>query len=227
MKTFSVAASLLCFSAGCGGCGDDKDGITPDVSDSFPDAAPDAFERCSAPATFSTVTGIALTYTADRDNVTAGSQEVWKAIGDIDDRPKRDWLWIELFEGIAPNYTTLDFPQTPFTITIAGNERDYLKCSTCISITTNVDVATAMPNDIDYLDDYQASAGTVTITALTPTTITGTLDNIVLRHVDNTQAGSVDNASGCTSTLPSLAFTATVNQAFQRGGDAGAKRPLR
>lgn len=223
MKTPRLAAALLlCFFAGCGGCGDDKNGNVDGAVDTMTDA-----KACTAPASFSTATNIALTYTADRDAVTAGNQEVWKAIGDMDAQPKRDWLWIELFEGAAPEYTTLDFPPTPFTINLTGGETDYLKCSTCISITTNVDVATAMPNDIDYVDDYQASAGMVTITALTPTQITGTLTNITFRHVDNLAAGSVPNPSGCTSTLASLAFTASVNTAFSPRVHPSAKRPVR
>lgn len=223
MKTLSLAL-FLCFFAGCSGCGDDKNGGNVDASIDV--ALADA-SACTAPASFSAVTNIALTYTADRDAVTAGNQEVWKAIGDMDAEAKRDWLWIELFEGVAPEYTTLDFPATPFTIQLSGDETNYLKCSTCISITTNVDVATAMPNDIDYVDDYQASAGTVTITALTPTTITGTLNNIMFRHVDNTNAGSVPNASGCTSTLASLPFTATVSSTFAPRVHPSEKRPIR
>jgi hypothetical protein len=225
MKIPSLAAAslVLCFTAGCSGCGDDKNG---NVDASTDVDAVDA-SACTAPSSFTTVTNIALTYTADRDTVTAGNQEVWKAIGDMDAAAKRDWLWIELFEGAAPEYTTLDFPATPFTIQISNDETNYLKCSTCISITTNVDVATAMPNDIDYVDDYQASAGTVTISTLTATQITGTLNSITLRHVDNTTAGSVPNASGCTSTLASLAFTANVTTAFNPRVHPGQKRPLR
>jgi hypothetical protein len=224
MKILRLAAStLLCFFAACSGCGDDKNG---NVDASIDVATLDA-SACTAPSSFTTVTNIALTYTADRDAVTAGNQEVWKAIGDMDATAKRDWLWIELFEGAAPEYTTLDFPGTPFTVNLLGGETDYLKCSTCISITTNVDVATAMPNAIEYDDDYQASAGTVTISTLTPTQITGTLNNITLRHVDNTATGSVPNASGCTSTLASLAFTANVTTAFNPRVHPGEKRPLR
>jgi len=226
MKTPWLAVPAL-FLAACGGCGDDNKGM---VDAAKPDTAQ---STCTAPASFTTATNIALTYVVDRDTVTAGNQESWKAIGDMDAEPKRDWLWIELFEGVPPEYTTLDFPATPFTIQLTGAETDYLKCSTCISITTNVDVATAMPNDIDYVDDYQASAGSVTITALTATTITGTLTNLTFRHVDNLATGSVPNASGCTTTLASLPFTATVTSALLAEGDTryvgkpGAKRPLR
>ena len=224
MKSLCLAAAPALFLAACGGCGDDKNGMV-DASVDTP-----TVPTCTAPASFSTVTNLALTYTADRDAITTGNQESWKTIGDMDAEAKRDWLWIELFEGVPPEYTTLDFPATPFTIQLTGPETDYLKCSTCISLTTNVDVATAMPNDIDYADDYQASAGSVTITTLTATQVTGTLDAITLRHVDNLTTGSVPNASGCTTTLASLAFTATVTSAVNGRpelGKPGAKRPLR
>ena len=69
---------------------------------------------------------------------------------------------------------------------------------------------------------------------LSPTMITGTLTNINFAHVDISMTGTVPNASGCTSTLASLPFTAMVTPMAngKLGARVGlppltAKRPLR
>ena len=207
--------------AGCSGCGDDNKGK--------PDAAEVDASTCTVPSSFSTVTMQRLFYKADRDTAEVGNQEEWKTLGQLDATPKRDLLWIELFEGPAPDYTTADFPATPFTITLTGAETDYVKCSTCISITSDADAATLGPTKVNYVDDYMATSGTVTITTLTPTSIEGTLNNIVFTHSNITAAGTTPNASGCTSTLASLSFSGAVTAnatgiAIELGS---GKRPLR
>jgi hypothetical protein len=219
MKLLPLIATLLVFAVGCDGCGDSKGSV---------DAS-----SCTVPASFTAVTDLRLFYKVDRDTVTAGNQEEWKAIGQMDLEPTRDLLWIELFEGPAPDYTTADFPPTPFTIELTGPELDYVKCSTCISLTSNADVATLGPGKINYVDDYMATAGSVTITTLTATNIVGTLSNIKFAHVNNAASGTTLNASGCTSMLSSLSFTATTTAAMANdnvwsgGAPSSGKRPLR
>jgi hypothetical protein len=72
------------------------------------------------------------------------------------------------------------------------------------------------PDDSTYVDDYMAGAGSMNITALSSTQITGTLTNVTFVHVDwDFDAGTqADNASGCRSTAASIPFTATMAQAF-------------
>lgn len=213
----SLIASLLVVAA----CGDGNKG-PPDAAPR-PDAPPDA-AACTAPSSFTAVSNLALSYKQDRDDITAGDQEEWKAIGEIDAAALRDLLWIELFEGPSPQYTTLDFPATPFTIQLTGAELDYLTCSTCITITTDVDVSMLDPGSVDYVDAYMARSGSVTITTLTSTEISGTLADIELAHVDISNTGTAVNPSGCTTTLASLAFTATVQPTA--AGRAGFRIPV-
>ncbi|MBA3501378.1 MAG: hypothetical protein M4D80_27385 [Myxococcota bacterium] len=221
-----LVASLLALTAACGGGG----------KKSPPDAPPpppvDGPPPCSAPASFTTAMELELFYNPDSQNMVTGNQELWRTIGTLDTTMTQDWLWIELFEGPAPDYTTENFPAAPFTINLAGNELDYIKCSTCVTLTTDVNVANTA--ELEYLDDYMATAGSVMITTLTPTMIAGTLTNINFAHVDISMAGTVPNASGCSSTLASLPFTAMVTPMAngKMGAKVGlpsltAKRPLR
>jgi hypothetical protein len=79
-----------------------------------------------------------------------------------------------------------------------------------------------------------ATAGSVEITMLSPTMIAGTLTNINFAHVDISMAGTIPNASGCTTTLATMPFTAMVTP--MANGKLGTKvglpaltgrRPLR
>jgi len=243
MKTSYLVASLA-FAAACSD-GGGKKMITPPVD---APVSVDAAPLCTAPAMLTTATDLGLSYTADRDMMTAGNQEKWTVIGDLNADTAPDWLWIELFEGPPPDFTTLNFPATPFTVQLTGAETDYLKCSTCISLTTDVDLAQLQAGMLVYADDFMATAGSVTITSLTPTIvntpptpdtpamITGTLDNLSFAHVDISEAGTIPNVSGCTSTLASLPFTAMVMPAMAANGQTGyrfaigknlGKRPIR
>lgn len=228
MKTSSCLLASLVLAAACGGGGGKKN---PPVVDSAPmiDAPP----PCSAPASFTAALELELFYNADSQNMVTGNQELWRTIGTLETgATTQDWLWIELFEGPAPDYTTENYPATPFTINLAGNELDYLKCSTCVTLTTDVNTANA--EELEYLHDYMATAGSVEITTLTPTMIAGTLTGINFAHVDISMTGTAPNASGCTSTLATLPFTAMVTP--MASGKLGAKvglpsltgrRPLR
>ena len=222
-----LLASLFLVAAACGGGGKKKVPIV--------DAAVtvDGPPPCSVPASFTAAAELELFYNPDSQMMVTGNQELWRTIGTLDAAmPTQDWLWIEMFEGPAPDYTTENYPATPFTISLAGAELDYLKCSTCVTLTT--DVNTTNTAELEYLDDYMATAGSVEITMLTPTMIAGTLTNINFAHVDISMAGTVPNASGCTTTLATLPFTAMVTP--MANGQLGAKvglpaltgrRPLR
>lgn len=239
MKTSSYLLAALVLATACSDGG--KKMIKPPVD------APiivDGPPPCSAPMSFTAASDLALFYNPDSQTMVTGNQEVFRTIGDINADPSPDWLWIELFEGPAPDYTTENFPATPFTINLTGNELDYLKCSTCITLTTDVNLANM--NELEYLDDYMASSGSVTITTLTPPDMTttpptpgmiaGTLTDINFVDVDISMAGTVPTSSGCTSTLSTLSFSA-MTMASAVNGSVGArvslgkgsfgKRPLR
>jgi hypothetical protein len=224
MKALSIVAPFLLVTA-CSDGGGKKPMIIPDAPNQQIDAPQQA--ACSAASTFTMATNFSFDYTADRDTMTTGNQEVWTAIGDLNADTLVDWLWIELYEGAPPNFTTLDFPAPPFTIQLAGNELDYNLCSMCITLTTDVDLDMSMQqNSLVYADDYMAVSGAVKITALTSTTITGELQNVKMNHVDITMDGTMSNASGCKTDGPAtLPFTAQM-MAFENGhAKYGVKLP--
>lgn len=170
----------------------------------------DAAPQCALPPSFTMATDFGGGYQDDRSATVTGNQEYWVVNGDLDAEVIRDAIAIELYEGPAPNFTVENFPATPFTMQLTGNELNYFTCSMCISLFGNIDTEAA---EFTYLDDYMATAGSVTITTLTPTMIAGTIDNATFAQVDfdfdnNTQTVS-DPA--CATTGPaSIPFTATL-----------------
>jgi hypothetical protein len=90
--------------------------ITPPDAPVIVDGPP----PCSAPASFTSVMNLELFYNPDSQNMVTGNQEVWRTIGTMDVELTQDWLWIELFEGPPPDYTTENFPAAPFTIDLTG-----------------------------------------------------------------------------------------------------------
>jgi hypothetical protein len=200
-----VAVSAL---AACGGGGKSNDMVTViDAPMQQVDAPAQA--ACTAPASFSAASNFLVQYNADTQMMADGNQEAWQTIGRLDMDALTDLLWIELYEGPAPDYTMADFPATPFTIQLTGNELSYATCSTCVTLTTDTDLANSQQSLV-YADDYMATAGSVTITTLTNTMIAGTLDNVSFQHVDFSMTGQTPNASGCTTTAASIPFTAMV-----------------
>jgi hypothetical protein len=188
---------------------------------------------CTAEAAFTMATNFSFDYLADREDGqngspnTAGNQEVWSSIGDLNADPKVDWLWIEMFEGSPPTYSTLDFPATPYTVQLQGPEIDYNTCSMCITLTTDVDLdMSQQQGSLVWADDYMAVSGAVKITAATATTLTGELQNVKMAHVDISDTGTVANASGCKADGPAtLPFTAQM-MAFENGkAKYGVKLP--
>lgn len=227
MKTPSFVAPFFLLAA-CGG-GGSKPKVIVDAPTQQIDAPTQP--ACSAEATLTTAMNFSYDYTDDRspdagpdgipgnaDDGTPGQQEYWASIGDLNADPLVDWLWIELYEGPPPNFTIANFPATPFTIQLVGGELDYTLCSMCITLTTDVDLDMSMQQQsLVYKDDYMAVAGSVEITELTATKITGTLQNVIFNHVDISMDGTVPNPSGCKSDGPaSLPFTA-MPMAFENG----------
>jgi hypothetical protein len=222
----------------CSDGGGKKPTIIPDAPMQMIDA-PTA--SCTAPTTLgNTFTNPTFAYAQDTspdagedeipgnaDDGTPGNQEAWRSIGELDADAKKDLLWIEFFEGPAPLYTTADFPAAPFTVALTAGEADYFKCSACLSLTTDYEEmdtdGDGQPDDSTYVDDYMAGAGSLQVTALSATEITGTLTNVTFIHVDMDfdQGVQTDNASGCRSTAASIPFTATM-AAFDNGKRAYA-----
>ena len=205
MKTSSMLFASLAVVAACGGGKKDPPINLIDAPMNTIDAAP----PCTGPAAFAAPTAyLDNTYGADTDPDTTGSQEGWRVIAPINADALPDLIWIELYEGPPPAYTTANFPATPFTIQLTGAELNYFTCSTCISLTTDQDDA-----NMAYADHFMATGGSVTITTLSPTMITGTVDNLTFKQVDfdfDTDM-QTDAPTACTVTQSgSIPFTTPV-----------------
>ena len=207
MKTSSLfVASFALITAACGGGKKDPPVMVIDAPKQV-----DAGVTCTGPSAFTAPTNyLAKAYSPDTQDMVTGSQEGWRVIAPVNGDALPDLVWIELFEGPPPGYTTANFPATPFTIQLTGAETNYFTCSACISLTTDQDDA-----NMAYADDYMATGGSITITTLSSTMIAGTLDNVQFKQVDfdfdmDTQ---VDAEGGCTAAQTgSLAFTTPVMQ---------------
>lgn len=211
MKSVAFLSLSIAALVGCGGDDPKKPIVTVDAPGSnnpTPDAPPTA--TCTAPASLGTIQQTAAGYGADTQTMVEGNQEGWQVVGALEATQTSDLVWIELFEGPPPNYTTANYPATPFTVQLTGGELDYGTCSTCITLTTDADLMTLGTEMFMYADDYMATGGSVTITTLTATEVTGTLNNVNFAHVDFGDAGQTPNASGCTTTVANLPFTATI-----------------
>src|SRR5690349_13264338 len=124
MKALPILAPFFLVTA-CSDGGGKKPTIIPDAPMQMIDAPMQA--ACTAPATLGTTSANpTFAYAADTQDGTNGSpntpgnQEAWRSISELDADAKKDLLWIELFEGPAPGYTTADFPAAPFTIALTG-----------------------------------------------------------------------------------------------------------
>lgn len=207
-----LSIPLLASVAACGGGGDKKPLV--DAPPQQIDAPPAV--TCTAPAAAAEITNPFLAYNADASMETTGNQEAYRFIGDLNADPRPDWIWIELYEGPAPDFTYANFPATPFTVQIAGGELAYATCSVCVSLTTDVNLANE--DELEYVDDYFATGGSVTFTTLTATNIAGTMSNVTFDHVDFSMDGQAPNASGCKSTLASATFEGMVMPQARKGG---------
>lgn len=211
-------ASLALVAAACGGGKDDPPVKLIDAPQQQIDAPA---VQCTAPASTATLLNPFLSHNPDRDDETVEAERTWRYIGDLNEDALPDWFWLELYEGPPPGFTTPKFPATtPFTVQLAGGELSYGTCSTCVSLTTDVDVE-ASQTELVYVDDYFATGGSVTFTTLTATNIAGTLNNVTFAHVDFDDMGTpVPNASGCTSTIATASFDGMV-MANARDGRKG------
>jgi hypothetical protein len=221
------------------GCGGEKPNnvVLLDAPQEQIDAAESG---CTAPAAVPGGMGaIPFTYTPDSLAAMgdpAGNQESWDTFIAANQDQLPDVVLIGFYEGGGdPAYTFADFPvvnaQNPLTIQLNGPESDQTKCSVCIAMFTNVNTANMM--ELEYADDYQANAGTVTLTELSATKITGTLSGVVMRHVDvdfmAMPPTQVDNASGCTASVGDISFDSVPEMAMMKNGKVavGLKLPFR
>jgi len=202
MKRF-LALALITFTAACGGGGggDDTgdDTVTPDaeVGDD-----PDAEQPrvCDVQEALGTVT---LTNQAADSMGAAATPDFERGGGLINADAMPDVFQLELYKGFG---AFTDTEIVPGTYTLSGDELQYSTCGVCPRIFANVDTGTGMPTQQFYV-----TGGTVTITAINPN-LTFTVSDLAYVEVtvDETTFVSTPVPNGCTSSITSLAFDATV-----------------
>lgn len=205
---FVVFANVAACSSGGGSPQDAGGDVTPTDSGKKPlDAsngdASDA-ATCTAASTYgTTVTDQTAVFTptpADA-GADAGPEDFYVYDGSLN--TDIDFIDLELYDG----YGVFSGGIAPGTYNLSGAELQYADCGLCALILTDG----SAPDSTT--DAYMATGGSITITTVTPT-LAGTLTNVTFTHVsiDSNSGQSSPVADGCKSSIPSLAFSATVTQ---------------
>lgn len=97
---------------------------------------------------------------------------------------------------------------------LAGSDAQFATCGTCVLVYGGVSTSSGVPI---AGATYLASGGTISVTSTTPT-FAGTLTDVTLArvHIDEQTNESVPVGDGCTTSVPSLAFSADVGSATLR-----------
>lgn len=137
------------------------------------------------------------------DMATPPAPAYYGLLGALNADAAPDLLSIELYKFDGGAFAA-GFPTSSTTIQLTGAETGYDSCAACALVYA------------DYTQGsdpqaYLASAGSMTLTSVSTTSMAGSLSNVTFRHVDidATTFASTDNADGCTATLSSVSFTAT------------------
>lgn len=237
MKSATLLSLSLAALVGCGGDDPKKPPIMVMPDAPMNDPTPDAPEQaaCTAP---SAIPGgdagamLPIEYTADGDMMTAGNQEYWISGIALNEDMRPDALFIVLAEGPPPSYTHANFPsptpQNPFVTDLSGADGDATKCSVCLNLVTDVNTANMM--ELEYVHDYMPRQGTVTLTALSPQKVTGSITGVTYEHVNiDYMAGTQTvDPSGCTATMGDLTFDTvpTMGKTADGRRTYGVKIPL-
>lgn len=204
MKSVAFLSLSLAALVGCGGGESKKPPVV--VVDAPPPPPPVDAPPAVTCTMAATVTGPAqavLQYSADANGDTAGTPEAWVMGGLVNMDALSDALQLELYEGFTQaEYTA------PVTIQLTGDETNYATCGACVR--GYGDIAA---DGMSYADDYFATAGTVTITTLSPTMMAGSISGLRLTHVmiDGMTFQSTPVNDGCDTTVGDFNFTAQVS----------------
>jgi hypothetical protein len=144
-----------------------------------------------------------------------GDTTYYQVMGDLN--ADVDQLWLLLYGGYGVFGTNPGVdPVTVGTFDIANDVFTYATCGACLFVMANNTTDLADPNGV-----YLASAGTLTITSLSPN-VTGSVDNLVLQHVtidgttlDTTAVGD------CTTTITHADFDVPATVPALAGGPIG------
>lgn len=199
MRTTLAVVLFASFLAACGGGGGSNGS----------DARPIGAACTATEAGYGTPT-TAMPF-ASRDMATMPGNVYGGALINADATP--DAIFLNLYKGFG-TYMTGEI--TAKSVTIAGDETEGVSCGACLEVDTDID------DQGKTKDIYLASGGTINITAVSPM-LTFTVSSASFRHVDVVDPQTFetkDSADGCTTSVASLSFTATVEDGGSGSGSA-------
>ncbi|MFT3697195.1 MAG: hypothetical protein QM831_28895 [Kofleriaceae bacterium] len=215
MKTQSVFASLLFVSAAvaCGGDDGGKNNVTTHDSGTGSNGSGSGSGSCTADADYGAADfGSASDQFASYSGSGSDEFETWGGLLNDD----ADELDLELYAGgtgvFATGIKTGTFP-------ITGDDAQYKTCAVCVRIYTDEDFS---GSDVTFKDHYFASSGTVTLTAVSGNTFSGTLSNIGLDHVTIGSDFTSTPVGDCTSKITSGTMMTDLTMDTGSGGSAAA-----
>lgn len=186
--------------AACGGGssspGDDDD--TPPTDSSNPQSDGPVGGACTAESSYSAASATAEpgVYACETAGCAVSDADVVFVDGTLNADATPDLISIELWKGSGAFTTAI----TTGTFQITGEEANYATCGACALIYTD-------RSDTGIVDTYMATAGTITITTLTPM-ISGTIENATFTHVtidektaESAPVGDCDSAATGTYTF--------------------------
>lgn len=205
----SVLAPVA-FSLGLAACGgSDDDGpvvVGPDAASSI-DAAPVACTvSTNSFGNKGAITPSLCVQDPGQDTMSA-SDDVIIMRAPLEAGSPFDELELDLFAGFGAfsnGFVTGTFP-------ITGDELNWSTCGLCVFVNTN------RTDPMTYEDDYLATGGTVTITAINGT-LTGSVSNLTFEHVTLSQEGSTPAGDSCTTAVAGATFTAPIMPAMNKAG---------
>jgi hypothetical protein len=173
-----------------------------DTGDPQPDAGGQQLV-CDVPASLPAPT---LNVTAERRNQqgSMGARQYYRVLADFDGAAAPDRLSLELWD----TFGVFTADVVPGTYTIAGAETSLETCGVCAAV-----LADFTPPASQF---YLAKAGTITIDTVEPT-LAGSISGLQLEQIDGATGAVIPD--GCTATLPTATFSATVT--IVDGGDGG------
>lgn len=167
-----------------------------------PDAPSQA--TCLLPQTLGAVTPTQQEGHSRKSMANATAPDNLYLFADLNQDPTPDILLVDLWKGYGVFQN--GFPTGPMTVQLSGAESSYETCGACITVQT--DYTMSGPTG----DPYIATAGTLSLTAANATTISGSLSNVTFTHstIDQMSGVTTPSADGCSATLSSVSFQATV-----------------
>jgi hypothetical protein len=150
-----------------------------------------------------------------------GDTTYYQVMGDMNADVDQLWLLLYGGYGVFGSNPGVD-PVTTGTFDIALDEFTYATCGACVFVMADSSTDLGDPNAV-----YLASAGTLTITSLSPN-VTGYVDNLVLQHVTIASDLTTTAVGDCSTTITHADFDVPATPPALVGGPVALRlrRPV-